>query len=136
MSDYLFAYGTLQPGFAPARIAALAAQMRPVGRGFVRGALYDLGRYAGAVSDPNSEGRISGTVMQLPDDQIFLRRLDAYEGFDPRAPEDSEYIRERHIVELAEGGIRECWFYRYNRETDKTRAIANGVWTRRPGRTD
>jgi gamma-glutamylcyclotransferase (GGCT)/AIG2-like uncharacterized protein YtfP len=129
MSDYLFAYGTLQPGLAPPRIAPLAVKLRPVGKGFVRGVLYDLGNYAGAVPDPNAKGRIAGTVMQLPEDKTFLGRLDTYEGFDPAAPETSEYIRERYTVELAEGGTLECWFYRYNRKPDETRMIASGVWT-------
>ena len=41
MSDYLFAYGTLQPGFAPTKIARVASNLRPVGEGFLRGVLYE-----------------------------------------------------------------------------------------------
>ena len=82
----------------------------------MRGVLYDLGGYPGAVADPSAEGRIVGTVMELPEDEGVLERLDRYEGFDPRALETSEYIREKQIVELKTGGTVECWFYRYNRE--------------------
>jgi len=128
MSDYLFAYGTLQPGLAPMKIAPLAARLRAVGAGFVRGVLYDLGSYAGAVPDPNAEGRIAGTVMELPDDESYLHQLDFYEGFDPKAPETSEYIRERHMVGLSRGGVQECWIYRYNGKTDAKRAIESGNW--------
>jgi gamma-glutamylcyclotransferase (GGCT)/AIG2-like uncharacterized protein YtfP len=99
MSQYLFAYGTLQPGLAPTQIARVAAKLRPVGEGSVRGVLYDLGGYPGAVADPNAKGRIIGTVMELPEDGSVLERLDRYEGFDPQAPETSEYIRERQVVE-------------------------------------
>ena len=73
MSEYLFAYGTLQPGLAPTKIARVAAKLRPVGEGFVRGVLYDLGGYPGAVPDPNAKGRIIGTVMELPEDEDCLR---------------------------------------------------------------
>ncbi|MGO8759548.1 MAG: gamma-glutamylcyclotransferase [Terracidiphilus sp.] len=125
MTQYLLAYGTLQPGLAPAKIAPLAAKLRPVGEGFIRGTLYDLGRYAGAVPDPASTSRIAGTVMELPEDESFLHQLDGYEGFDPSTPETSEYIRERQTVELSEGGTLECWIYSYNRQPEFARRIAD-----------
>jgi gamma-glutamylcyclotransferase (GGCT)/AIG2-like uncharacterized protein YtfP len=128
MSEYLFAYGTLQPGCAPAQIAHLAAKLRPVGEGFVQGVLYDLGGYPGAVPDANSPNKITGTVMELPADASVLRKLDAYEGFDPQAPEASEYIRELRMVQMAAGGTVECWFYRYIWKPDPARAIESGVW--------
>src|ERR1700722_17924104 len=99
MSEYLFAYGTLQPGLAPTKIARVAARLRTVGEGFVRGVLYDLGGYPGAVADPNAKSKILGTVMELPEDEDVLARLDKYEGFDPQSPQTSEYIRERQTVE-------------------------------------
>jgi gamma-glutamylcyclotransferase (GGCT)/AIG2-like uncharacterized protein YtfP len=95
MSDCLFAYGTLQPGRVPAEVAPLAAKLRPVGRGFVHGVLYDLGRYPGAVPNASAKGKIAGTVMELPEEENMLARLDAYEGFDPKSPDTSEYVRER-----------------------------------------
>ena len=132
MSQFLFAYGTLQPGCAPAHIADLAAKLRPVGEGFVRGKLYDLGGYPGAVPDANSESRIFGTVMELPEDPEILRRLDAYEEYDPRSPDTSEYVREPCEIELTAAGMLECWIYRYNWKPDASRVIASGAW--RPGR--
>jgi gamma-glutamylcyclotransferase (GGCT)/AIG2-like uncharacterized protein YtfP len=128
MSEYLFAYGTLQPGLAPKSMAQATAKLRAVGPGFVRGVLYDLGRYPGAIAGAGAAGRISGTVMELPDDADVLRALDDYEGFDPQSPETSEFVRERQEVELASGGTLECWFYRYNGELRAAVAIANGVW--------
>jgi gamma-glutamylcyclotransferase (GGCT)/AIG2-like uncharacterized protein YtfP len=130
MSQYLFAYGTLQPGLAPTKIARVAAKLRPVGEGFVRGVLYDLGGYPGAVADPGAESRISGAVMELPDDEGVLERLDRYEGYDPRTPETSEYIREKQIVELKTGDAVECWFYRYNRKPRDAQRIESGEWGR------
>jgi gamma-glutamylcyclotransferase (GGCT)/AIG2-like uncharacterized protein YtfP len=128
MTQYLFAYGTLQPDLAPPEIAPLAAQLRPMGEGSVRGALYDLGGYPGAVPDPMAEGRIAGTVMELPEDETVLRRLDAYEGFDPQAPEESEFVRVRQTVELTSGGTLECWIYVYNGETEIADVIEGGKW--------
>jgi gamma-glutamylcyclotransferase (GGCT)/AIG2-like uncharacterized protein YtfP len=128
MSEYLFAYGTLQPARAPAEVAALAAKLRPVGEGFVRGALYDLGQHPGAVPDSRAKSRIAGTVMELPEDENFLRLLDDYEGFGPKAAEASEFVRERQMVELSDQRRLECWFYRYNGKPDEARIIASGAW--------
>jgi gamma-glutamylcyclotransferase (GGCT)/AIG2-like uncharacterized protein YtfP len=128
MSQYLFAYGTLQPGRTPQKIAHLAAKLRPVGEGFVRGVLYDLGGYPGAVPDTSATGRIFGTVMELPEDPEILPKLDAYEECDPQSPATSEYVREFQIVELASGGTLECWFYRYNGKPDPKTVIEDGVW--------
>ena len=130
MSQYLFAYGTLQPGLAPTKIARVAAKLRPLGEGFVRGVLYDLGGYPGAVADPSAIGKIVGTVMELPEDGGVLEQLDRYEGFDPKAPETSEYIREKQAVELKTGGTAECWFYRYNREPRDLPRVESGAWGR------
>jgi len=128
MSEYLFAYGTLQAGCAPAKIAHAAAKLKAVGGGWVRGALYDFGGYPGAVPDGNATGKIYGTVMELPEDASLLRALDAYEGYNPGAPAKSEYIREMQRVEMANGAALECWFYRYNWKTDGARGIASGEW--------
>lgn len=115
MPDHLFAYGTLQPGLAPEEIAETAAKLWPVGQGFVYGELIQLNGYPGVVPDLGSKNRIAGTILELPSDENVLRQLDAYEGYDPQAPEASEFIRVRIVVELAGGGTLECWMYRYNR---------------------
>jgi gamma-glutamylcyclotransferase (GGCT)/AIG2-like uncharacterized protein YtfP len=128
MSQYLFAYGTLQPGRAPARMASVAAKLRPVGKGSVRGVLYDLGRYPGAVPDASAATKIAGIVMELPDETNFLERLDAYEGCDPKAPEQSEYVRGWVVVEMEAGGTMECWIYRYNWKVDAARVVQDGIW--------
>jgi gamma-glutamylcyclotransferase (GGCT)/AIG2-like uncharacterized protein YtfP len=128
MTDYLFAYGTLQPGLVPAPMTEVAQKLTPVGKGFVRGALYDLGRYPGAIPDAGSPDQISGTVVELPEDRDILRQLDAYEGFDPDSAETSEYVRQRQTVELADGRTLECWFYRYNLPVRASQIIASGMW--------
>ncbi len=130
MSRYLFAYGTLQPGCAPAHIADLSAMLRPMGEGFVRGKLFDLGGYPGAVPDANSESRIFGTVMELPEDSEIFRRLDAYEECNTLSPDTSEYVRELCDIELESGETLTCWFYRYNWKPDTSKLIADGRWTK------
>ena len=118
MSDYLFAYGTLQPGFAPEEVAEVAAKLHPVGTGFVYGEIYELHGYPAVAPDPNSKNRIRGRVLELPEDPGVLRKLDEYEGFDPEDPETSEFVRVRQTVEMSAGGTLECWIYCYNREPE------------------
>ncbi len=125
MSQYLFVYGTLRPGCAAAEIATAVAKLRAVDDGFVRGVLYDLGGYPGAVPDARAKSRIAGTVMELPEDENVLARLDTYEGFDPRAPETSEFVRVRQTVEMNDGRMMDCWIYRYNREPRDAPIVKN-----------
>jgi gamma-glutamylcyclotransferase (GGCT)/AIG2-like uncharacterized protein YtfP len=115
MSDYLFAYGTLRPGFAPQEMAPTVAKLRVVREGFVSGNLYDLGTCPGAMLDPTSAKKIFGIVLELPDDPDVLRRLDEYEEFDPALPQQSPFIRVPCAVEIPPGGTLQCWIYVYNR---------------------
>ena len=52
--------------------------------------------------------------------------LDRYEGFDPKDPASSEFVRVR-IAVLTEGGDSiEAWMYEYNRPTAGLRPIESG----------
>ena len=103
LNDCLFVYGTLHPDRAPAEIAEVVRGFRQIGRGSVRGKLFDLGEYPGVVLDGGG-GVVNGVVFTLPDG--VLARLDAYEG--------GSFERERVRVEMADGSRRECWMYVWN----------------------
>ncbi len=130
MSDYLFTYGTLQPGHAPSEIAPAVDRLEAIGKGFVRGILYDLGDYPGAVLD-SSDRKIFGTVFKLANDSSTLRQLDEYEGFDPKAPDEGLFVRRVHPVELASGQVLKCWIYVYNRKPESGRIHETGVYTKK-----
>lgn len=127
MSEYLFAYGTLQPGHAPSEIAPAVDKLEAIGKGSVRGVLYDLGDYPGAVLDSSTPRTIFGTVFKLTKDASTLRQLDEYEGFDPKAPEESLFIRRIHPVELATGRVVKCWIYVYNRRPESEPILETGL---------
>jgi gamma-glutamylcyclotransferase (GGCT)/AIG2-like uncharacterized protein YtfP len=128
MNRYLFVYGTLSPAEAPTEIAAAVRGLRRVGRGSVRGRLYDLGDYPGAVLSSTSESLVRGEVFELPEDRQVLTSLDAYEGFDPNRPKASLFVRKRWPVTLADGNRITCWVYIYNRKPGKARVIASGAY--------
>lgn len=128
MSQYLFAYGTLQPGLAPREVAHLVAQMKLLGTGTISGALYDLGSYPGAIVDPASTRRITGTVFRLPADPKFLAALDEYEDCFPDNPSASLFVRRIHAVILSDDTLLHCWVYEYNRSVDRARVMESGVY--------
>lgn len=131
MSEYLFAYGTLLPGLAPEAMAGLVSRLTPVGEGFARGVLYDLGEYPGAVLEPLSDQRIFGTVLRLPDDCDVLRELDAYEGFEADCPEASLFVRAMGLVEMTGGGAVECWIYVYRGPVNGSRVFESGRFAKK-----
>jgi gamma-glutamylcyclotransferase (GGCT)/AIG2-like uncharacterized protein YtfP len=123
MSEFLFAYGTLQPGLAPKQMEPVVARMRVVGEGFVYGWLYNLGHFPGLQLDPAGR-KVFGTVMELPED--FLPELDAYEEFYADALEASQFLRVRQSVKLKTGEQLECWVFVYNRAVGNAPLIPDG----------
>ena len=126
MSEYLFSYGTLLPQHAPSEVGGIVSKLRHFGEGTVRGVLYDLGDYPGAVLDPSSDKRILGTVFRLPEDPNILVEFDRYEGFNPSTPGTSLFLRKRYPVELATGPTLECWIYDYNGKRVGAPVVTNG----------
>jgi len=126
---YLFSYGTLQPRHAPAEIAPTVRRLRRVGKGSVRGRLYDLGDYPGAVLRRNGP-QVIGQVFELPDDPEVLTRLDEYEGFDRSRPQGSLFVRKRCLVKLQNGKKLFCWMYAYNRPPGATPPLPSGDYSK------
>jgi len=120
---HLFAYGTLQPGLAPAEVAPTVEKLRRVGEGFLFGKLYDLGDYPGAIIDPASAWVVYGTVYELPENAEILDALDRYEGPD--------YVRIVQHVTLVEGGGLNCWAYDYQGRPRVDFFIESGRWAER-----
>ncbi len=92
----------------------------------MRGVLFDLGPYPGAMLDPSSEGNIYGTVFRLPDDPDVLRQLDAYEEYAPQCFEASLFVRVKSLVEIKNGESLVCWIYVYGRDAGSAPVIVSG----------
>ena len=124
--EFLFTYGTLQPGRAPAEIAPLVEKLEIAGRGFVHGTLYDFGHYPGAVLDATCPKRIPGTIYRLPKDPALLALLDEYEEYFPESPDACQFIREPHPVHWDDGHNDTCWVYVFNEIYDGRRIECHG----------
>jgi gamma-glutamylcyclotransferase (GGCT)/AIG2-like uncharacterized protein YtfP len=131
MRDHLFVYGTLKAGLAPSEMSLIVEKLRPIANATVRGLLYDLGEYPGAILNPDSERNITGLVLELPDDPDVLVQLDQYEQFDPDSPHTSLFLRVRTSALLETGRTLECWVYVYNRDPASVPIPENGKFTQR-----
>lgn len=121
----LFVYGTLRPAFAPASLAEVVSTFRPLGAARLRGRLYDLGPYTGAVADPSADSWVHGEIVEATAATPSLAWFDRYEDFDPAAPERSEFVRVRHSFDTAQGAVP-CWVYVLARVPAGARPVASG----------
>lgn len=128
MSEHLFAYGTLLPGLVPRELCGVLDRLHRVGAGRLRGSLFDLGAYPGAVPDEAAATWILGEVFRLSDDAALLARLDAYEGYAPERPRESVFVRVRRSVALAGGAELDSWVYAYARDPGDAPRVASGDW--------
>jgi gamma-glutamylcyclotransferase (GGCT)/AIG2-like uncharacterized protein YtfP len=131
MTHHLFVYGTLSPQHAPPEIAATVRRLRPVGAASVRGRLYDLGEYPGAILSKSSRSVIRGEVFELPRDAQTLSSLDNYEGFEPGKPSSSLFVRRTWPVVMDDGTRLRCWVYVYNGDTRRALPVQGGRYLRR-----
>ena len=121
----LFVYGTLRTGFRSHQILQ-RLHARFLGRGRVRGRLFDLCRYPGAVESRNGAEFVSGEVYRLPRAEMAFRVLDRYEGFDPSLPESGEFVRNKTIVTMDSGREIRAWIYWLLRARASGRRIRSG----------
>jgi len=131
MTHHLFVYGTLSPQHAPPEIAATVRRLRPVGPATVKGRLYDLGEYPGAILSEKSRSVIRGEVFELPGDEGTLTSLDDYEGFEPEKRNSSLFLRRTWPVTMNDGKRLRCWVYVYNGTMKDARPVRSGRYRRR-----
>lgn len=130
MKDYLFAYGTLADCTAPREITATVKRLKCVGEGFILGRLYDIGEYPGAVLADPGDGKVFGKIFELSGDASLLMRLDEYEGFDPKRPTTSLYLRKRVTIYRPNRSPLIGWAYEYNRDVNSACVIKTGRYSK------
>ncbi len=96
----LLVYGTLMRGFALHHL--LEGRASFVGDGALRGRLYDLGAYPGAV--PGDDGLIHGEVYRVLEPALWSV-LDSAEG--------AQYHRREASVTIKGSGVRAAFVYWY-----------------------
>ncbi|OLE51361.1 MAG: hypothetical protein AUG51_22940 [Acidobacteria bacterium 13_1_20CM_3_53_8] len=128
MKNYIFIYGTLSPDKAPSEVASAVKRLRRVGSAYVRGNLYNLGEYPGAILKNSSSNKIKGEVYELPNDNETLAILDSYEEFNADNLASSLFVRSKTVATLSNGRQLECWIYVYNRDPGRAPLITSGYY--------
>ena len=100
--ELIFVYGSLRRGCG-AQGLMRRLRARYLGKGSVRGRLFNLGEFAGAVKAPGGSTRIPGELYYLPSAARALKSLDRYEG--------NGYRREVAEVELRSTRRVQAWIY-------------------------
>ena len=112
----LFVYGTLRP-FVDIEMARwLREHARYLGAATTPGRLYDLGAYPGMRVARGRRERVVGDVFRITNTRVF-RVLDRYEA---------RFVRERCVVQLARGGRKLAWVYRYRYGVASAARIVSG----------
>jgi gamma-glutamylcyclotransferase (GGCT)/AIG2-like uncharacterized protein YtfP len=124
VSDQVFFYGTLMAGFDRRRRAGIDTRMHFIGRGWIEGALFDLGLFPAAIPSPG--GRIQGEVYRVDDDPSVMARLDEIEGYRQSEPDTSLYTRVPTTVTLDSGAAEQAWVYFYNAPLGRADRIPSG----------
>ena len=131
MTDLVFFYGTLMSGFKRPGRAKLDRALKPIGRGSITAALFDLGIYPAAV--PATDGHVWGEVHQMLEPADALATLDEIEGFSPKAPDASLYRRVEIPVTFTDGRQVQAWVYFYNAPLGHAQRIVSGDYLKHLG---
>ncbi|PWT83671.1 MAG: gamma-glutamylcyclotransferase [Blastocatellia bacterium] len=124
MTDLVFFYGTLMSGFKRPGRERLDLALAPVGYGWIRAVLFDLGIYPAAI--PATDSRVRGEVHRMLDADAVLPALDEIEGYRPGQPDASLYVRRETSVTLDDGSTADVWVYFYNAPLGGAQRIESG----------
>jgi len=124
MTELVFFYGTLMSGFRRPGRVGLDDALRPVGRGSIGAALFDLGIYPAAI--PADDTRVWGEIHQMLDAEAVLATLDEIEGYSATEPDTSLYTRSEIPVALENGTLANAWVYFYNAPLGRAERIESG----------
>ena len=124
MTDLVFFYGTLMSGFERPGRSRIDSKLTPIGRGWIKATLFDLGIDPAAI--PASEERVLGEVHRMSDVDAVLAALDEIEGYRPAQPDASLYTRVETPVTFDDGRVEQAWAYFYNAPLGGAQRIQSG----------
>jgi len=124
MNDKLFVYGTLLDEDNKYGVY-LRDNSKFYSQGTVKGKLYNIGEYPGAVLLPNNEDAIYGIILKMDDPETALELIDIYEGFGEGHQQPNEFIRILTDADTENGPVT-CWIYIYNLPTQGLILIESG----------
>ena len=124
--ELLFVYGTLLSEYAHEMNAVMARNGRLLGKATFHGKLYRISHYPGVVSSDHHSDQVHGEVYELLDANATFYYLDDYEGYWLNNEADSDYLRRKVTVKLADGSLQSVWTYLYNLPIEGLDRIESG----------
>lgn len=132
MNNLLFIYGTLLNEDNEYAVY-LKNNSRLYSAGKLKGKLYDIGQYPGAILSKSNE-YVYGSILQLNNLTKVLPLIDAYERYGDNQPQPNEFIRVSVEVETGAGPVA-CWVYLYNLPVTGLTLIESGRYIKKAPRS-
>ncbi len=127
MSDqFLFVYGTLRRKYNHPASTYLNKFGRFITDASMRGDLFEIAGYPGAVESHQSHHHVFGELYAIEDVHRLFASLDEYEECSERYPPPHEYCRKKINITTAAGENVMAWTYLYCRPTHKLQKIPSG----------
>jgi gamma-glutamylcyclotransferase (GGCT)/AIG2-like uncharacterized protein YtfP len=119
--EYLFFYGSLRKAFNHETFNKIEKKINFVGKGFVKGKIFDIGEYPGFIETSDNSSLIKGEIYSFYSDDInILKFLDNYEGYYENNIQESEYIRKKKNIRMNnDNKMIRAWIYVYRMPKDQ-----------------
>jgi gamma-glutamylcyclotransferase (GGCT)/AIG2-like uncharacterized protein YtfP len=123
-NPHLFVYGTLldNNNSYGAYLQQHCSLLQP---GKLKGRLYDIGDYPGAIADAGSDHYVHGSIYLMDKPEMILEFIDDYEGFGDDQTQPNLFIRIQADIETDTSKV-ECWVYVYNLAVEHLLRIRSG----------
>ncbi len=104
----------------------LERQLQPMGRGWIRAALFRSRHLSRSI--PAADSRVWGEIHRMLEPDAVLSALDEIEGFRPGEPDASLYTRVEIDVTFGDGpgSVARAWVYFYNAPLGRAQRIDSG----------
>lgn len=124
MSDYLFVYGTLRRHLI--HDDNLHQHVEFMAEASMRGRLYQLDGYPGAVDSTDFADTVLGELYRIRRATALFAILDDYEECSAKFARPHEYRRQQRQISLADGRQFKAWVYLYNWDVRNLPQIVSG----------
>lgn len=123
--ELIFVYGTLRKNTAAPMHTILIEHCSYHGSGILKGKLYEVDGYPGAILSANPADKVLGELYAINDEKV-LAMLDTYEECTALFPTPHEYIRS--ICPISQPDMQEvnAWVYLYNHDISTLSPILSG----------
>lgn len=123
---YLFVYGTLRKEINHPMTDLLEKYTLEVLTGSVRGKLFDGGSFPAAIASEDQSDTIQGDLYKIKNPKAVFWHLDPYEGYSPKHPSKSLFVRKKVSVQTSNKRSIKAWIYLYNKSVNHLAIIPNG----------